>query len=157
MTETVSLLVFSLDSYRYALFLPAVERVVPVVETTPLPRAPEIVGGLIDYQGTVLPVLNIRERFRLPGRERELSDQLILAHTARRLVALEVDSVHGVIDYHEDDVAAAENIVPATQYVESVLRLADGLVLIHDLDGFLSLGEEEVLDAALEQRSGVST
>jgi len=47
----------------------AVEKVVRAVEITPLPKAPEIVVGVINAQGRILPVLDIRKRFRLPARE----------------------------------------------------------------------------------------
>jgi len=38
------------------------------------------------------------------------------------------------------------------EYVEGVVKLSDGLILIHDLDKFLSLEEESSLDQALENR-----
>ena len=37
-------------------------------------------------------------------------------------------------------------------HIEGALKLADGLVLIHDLDKFLSLEEGKELDAALKKR-----
>jgi len=36
--------------------------------------------------------------------------------------------------------------------VEGVVKLSDGLILIHDLDKFFSLEEESSLDQALEKR-----
>jgi len=39
---------FELDDQRYALFLSSVERIVRIVEITPLPRAPEIVLGVVN-------------------------------------------------------------------------------------------------------------
>jgi len=84
----IRLVVFTLDEQRYALRLSAVERIVRVVEVPPLPKAPEIVLGIVNVQGRVLPVVNIRRRFRLPEREAGLRDQLILALTSlqQRLV-----------------------------------------------------------------------
>jgi purine-binding chemotaxis protein CheW len=40
-----------------------VERIVRVVEVTPLPKAPEIVLGVVNVQGQIIPVINIRKRF----------------------------------------------------------------------------------------------
>ena len=144
--------VFTLDEQRYALHLSAVERVVRAVETTPLPEAPEIVLGVVNMEGRVIPVVNMRRRFRLPEREINLSDQFIIAHTARRTVALVVDVVSGVIEYSEQEVTTAERIVPGMQYVEGVIKLEDGMILIHDLDQFLSIEEEETLSNAMGQK-----
>jgi hypothetical protein len=79
-----SIVVFNLDEQQYALHLAAVERIVRVAEITPVPKAPAIVLGVINVQGQVIPVINIRKRFRLPDREMSLSDHLIIARTAKR-------------------------------------------------------------------------
>lgn len=147
--RSVPLLAVTLDEQRYALHLSSVERVVRAVEITPLPKAPEIVLGVINIQGKVIPVVNVRERFRLPERPLELSDRIIFAHSSRRSVALVVDAVSGVIDCAERDMIAAERIVPRMEYIEGIAKLEDGLILIHDLDRFLSLDEEKRLDNAL--------
>ena len=143
------IVVFSLDRRRYGLALSAVERVVRMVDITPLPRAPALVLGIINVQGRVIPVVNPRRRFRLPERNFELSDLLVIARTARRAVALVVDTVSGVLEYSLDDAVRAHEIVPGMEHVEGVVKLSVGLVLIHDLDRFLSLEEEQALDAAM--------
>lgn len=149
MTESVQVVVFALEEQRYALYLSAVERVLPAVELTPLPKAPEIVLGVLNLEGQVIPVVNVRRRFRLPDRDIDLRDRLIVAKTRKRPVALVVDSVPGLAALAEEQVTAANTILPGLEYVEGVARLEDGLILIHDLDKFLSLGEEKELTAAL--------
>ena len=151
MNELAQLVVFTLDEQRYALRLGVIERIVRAVEITPLPKAPEIVLGVVNMQGRIVPVVNIRKRFRLPERTLEPSDQLIFAHTSKRSVALVADSVSGVIECLKDQVIGAEAVVSGLQYVEGVMKLEDGMVLIHDLDKFLSLEEEETLDEALKK------
>ncbi|HTU40492.1 MAG TPA: chemotaxis protein CheW [Candidatus Aquilonibacter sp.] len=151
-TAPWTLVLFTLDS-QYALHLRNVERVVRAAEVTPLPRSPNIVLGVINAHGNILPVVNVRRRFRLTEREMEPTDRLIIARTSRRRVALLVDSVTGVIERAEDDVVPADQIVPRTEYIEGVTKLDENLVLIHDLDGFLSLDEERALDDALNSIS----
>jgi purine-binding chemotaxis protein CheW len=143
------LVVFSVDDSRYGLPLEAVERVVRIVEITALPEAPEIVLGVVNVQGRVIAVADLRKRFRLSEREPLLSDQLIIARTPRRPVALVVDEVTGVLEYWQDEAVAAEAIVPGIDYVAGVVKLSDGMVLIHDLGRFLSLDEERNLDEAM--------
>lgn len=144
------LIIFTLDDQRYALPLPAADRVLHMVAITPLPNAPDIILGVVNVQGHVIPVINVRRRFCLPAREIALTDQLLVAHTARRPVALVVDAVLDVIAYAAQSLIAAEDIVPKLAYVEGVVKLSDGLILIHDLDKFLSLEEEDSLDRVLE-------
>ena len=145
------LVVFRLDELRIALLLTAVERIVCAVEVTPLPGAPAIVRGAIDMQGRILPVLNLRRRFRLPEREIGPADQFLIASTARRAVALVMDEAQGVIEVEQSAVIGSDRIVPDLEQFPGVVKLDDGLVLIHDLEKFFSLDEARALDAAMER------
>lgn len=153
MKKSDFLIVFTLDDQRYALPLHAAERVVRMVAITPLPNAPDIILGVINFQGKVIPVINVRRRFGLPDREIALTDQLVVARTARRPVALVADAVLDVIACAAQSLIAAEDILPKLEYVEGVVKLTDGLILIHDLDKFLSLEEEETLDQVLKNQA----
>lgn len=144
----------TLEGQHYGLPLAQVERVIRAIEIVPLPQAPGIVVGVINVRGQVIPVINVRLRFRLPVREMILSDQLVIAHTSRRLVALVVDKTDGVIEFPAHWVVQAEKILPGMEYVKGIARLEDGMILIHDLDTFLSLEEEQGLDLALPGAAG---
>ena len=146
----MQLIVFTLDRQQCALRLDAVDKVVRAVEITPLPQAPQIVDGVVNVRGRIVPVINVRRRFRLPEREIALTDQFIIAHTARRPVGLVVDAVADVADYPEPSIASADSVLPGMEYVEGIVKLQDGLLLIYDLDRFLSLEEEASLPRALE-------
>ena len=151
MSELIQLVVFRLHEQRYALSLAAVERIVRAVEVTPLPGAPAIVLGAIDVEGRVLPVLNLRRRFLLPEREISPVDQFLIAWTTRRMVALVMDEAHGVIEREQSAVIGSDRIVSGLEQFQGVVKLDDGLVLIHDLEKFLSLDEVRTLDEAMER------
>jgi len=141
--------VIGLDELRIALRLSVVERVVHAVYVSPLPDAPEIVSGVVNVQGRVIPVVNIRRRFRLADRPMALTDRLVIAHTNQRPVALVADAVSGVLEHSEPDIIDAASILPGLEYVDGVAKLEDGLILIHDLGRFLSLDEASALERAM--------
>ena len=147
----VQLVTFLLGDQRYALHLDAVERVIPAVEITHLPKAPEIVLGLINIKGRIIPALDVRRRFRLPEREIELKDHFIVASTSRRVVALPVESVGEVIEISDQDMAQAAKILSGLEHIEGVVKLRDVMLLIHNLESFLSIEEETTLDEALKE------
>ena len=144
-----ALVVFSLDDQRYALALARVRRAIRVVAITPLPEAPPIVLGIVDLGGVVIPVIDLRQRFRHPPRELRLSDHLLVATAGARTVALLVDETHGVIEVSSAERAPAGAILPGLELVDGAVKLEDGLVLIHDLERLLSLDEEAAIDRAL--------
>src|SRR5689334_10227989 len=133
------LVVFTLDEQQYALHLSAVQRIVRMVEVTPLPKAPEIIKGVIDMHGTIIPVLDMRKRFGLPQVETKLGQQLIIARTSARTVALATDAVSGMVERSQEHITHPEKIAPGIQYVEGVANMDGHILLIHDLDQFLCL------------------
>ena len=147
------LVAFILGEQRYALPLATVQRVTRMVEVTPLPKAPDVVLGVIDLQGDIIPVMSMRKRFGMVEPETSLNDQLIVADAGTRRVALVVNSVAGVVE-QTGEVTESEKILPSAQYVEGMARLEGGILFIHDLDRFLSKKEERQLDGLLDQSAG---
>lgn len=142
--------VFTLDQQRYGLPLSCVERAVQVVELTPLPGAPDIVLGVINVAGTLVPVIDLRRRFGLPARDIALSDHIVIARADRRTVGLVVDAVIGLLSVGTEQVVRVAEILPAVDDIEGVATLNDGLLLIHDLAKCLSLDEAHTLDEAMK-------
>jgi purine-binding chemotaxis protein CheW len=131
------------------LHLAQVERVVRAVDATPLPHAPPIVCGAIDLHGDIVPVLSMRKRLGFADRQISPDDQFVIARTSRQSVALVVDTTLGVIERRAEDIISACKILPRLEQIEGLVRLEDDLLLIHDLDRFLSLDEQRELDLAL--------
>jgi len=144
-------LVFTVDAQQYALRLESVQRVVRMVEITPLPKAPDIVLGVINLAGSVTPVLSPRRRLGLPEKEIGLDANLIIASTATRRVALAVDSVTKLEERLSEEIVEAETVAPGTRFTTSIVNLEDGILFIHDLDRFLSGEEETQLNDLLTQ------
>jgi len=143
------LVVFTLDELTYALPLNMIIRVIHSVEFRNLPKAPEIVAGIINVRGEIIAVIDVRKRFGMKSREIEADDQLIIADTGKRKIALWVDAVNGVenIDTHQR-VDTSENLSYA-KYINGVVKVNDHLILIYDLEKFLNLEEESQLELAL--------
>jgi purine-binding chemotaxis protein CheW len=151
MNQSQHFILFGLDEQRYALHLGVVERVLRIVEISPLPQAPGMVLGMINIHGQVLPAINLRRRFGLPELGIHLSNQLVVVQTSQRSVALVVDSVYGVVERSEDSIIPVKTILPGMEYIRGVTLFQDGVILIHNLDLFLSLEEVDTVNEAMEQ------
>ena len=151
MDSLIRLVLLKVDGQTYALHLEAVDRVLRMVEVTPLPGAPDAVEGVINIQGEVVTVVSIRRRLGLAQRGVAVSDSLVLAHARNRRLAVIAESVLGVVERPADAVVSTGDLARGIEHIEGVLKTSDGLVLIHDLDRFFSPEEEQSLDLALER------
>jgi len=146
-----AMVVFSLDDQRYALPLDRVQRSIRVMAITPLPKAPAIVIGIIDLGGLVIPVMNMRMRFNHTPRDIRLSDQLVIATSGKRTIALLVDETTEVFGPSPDNRTPAGDIAPRLEPIDGTIQVRDGLILILDLERLLSLDEETEIDRALKE------
>lgn len=142
------ILVFRVGEHRFGLLSSVVERVVRMVEITPLPQAPGPVHGVIEAGGVILPVLSIRRRFGMPERLGDPDDFLVLARMSKRRVALAAEEIIEVREAGEDWVER-KDLGLSPEAVAGVVRAPDGLIVIQDLETFLLPVEEGQLDEAL--------
>jgi len=133
------LLLFTIDGHKYAIDSSSVRRVVRMVEITPLPGGTEAILGVINVQGDLVPVIDLRRCFRMPGREMDISDQLIIVYAEGHRLALPVDETEGVIDCQDEALIPVAGVLSGTEYIGGVAKHADGMVLIYNLDKLLAL------------------
>lgn len=138
---------FRLDGRHCAIAASAVVEILAAVATSPLPRQPDYIAGVIDLRGTIVPVLNLRVRFGLPSRLMELTDHFIVARARERLLALWVDEVEA---FEACDAAAwhtASGLVTGDRSLAGVAAMGDGLATIHDVDAFVAQCEADAVFA----------
>jgi purine-binding chemotaxis protein CheW len=152
-TATDQIVVFTLDEQLYALPLTSVARVIHAVEIRHLPKAPEIIAGIINIKGQIIPVANIRNRLGLAEHEIDPDDRLIIADTGKREVAILVDTVTGIRDLAPGQQKQAKETLPFAEHLKGVAKVDDELILIYDLEQFLSLDEEKELEQAMKTKN----
>ncbi len=148
----IKLVLLRVDGQTYALPLAVVDRVLRMVEITPLPGAPSVVEGVINIQGEVVTIVSIRKRLGLAPRAVGVADSLVVVRARTRRLAITAESVLGLVECPADAVVSTGDIVGGIHHIEGVLKTRDGLVLIQDLDRFFSPAEERSLELALEKR-----
>jgi purine-binding chemotaxis protein CheW len=145
------LLTFEIAGARFGIPLAAVREIIRAVAFARLPKAPRVVEGVINLRGSVVPVLDIRARFRLPSKAIETSDHFIVAQAYDRVVAIHVDRAIDLLRLEQSEIENMTAVAPTSEYIAGVAKLPDGLVLIHDLTTFLSEAEAEALAAIDEE------
>lgn len=145
-------LVFELAGRRLGLSVSAVREVIRAVAIATLPKAPAIVEGLINLRGTLVPVLDIRRRFGLPPVALLPEQHFLIAQANGKLVALRVDRALDLVAIDDNAIAAPADVAPGAEHVAGIVKLNDGVLVIHDLERFLSGDETQQLDAAVAAR-----
>jgi purine-binding chemotaxis protein CheW len=135
---------FIINDQQIGFPLNSVDRLLQAVAFTVVPNSPPMVHGLINFYGSLIPVINFRRRLKLPEKPIVADDYFLIVDTPRRKLAIVIDEVEDVLNFSEGDLINASTLEPGLTGF-GFLKRGDGIILvIFDLDLFLS-GEEDVI------------
>jgi purine-binding chemotaxis protein CheW len=145
----VQIVTFRVGGEEFGVDVFGVQEILPYREVTPVPRAPEFVEGVLDVRGSVVPIVDLRRRFEVAGCDRDEETRIILVEFGSERIGLVVDSVSEVMRVPETAISAAPEFIRglAAEFVRGMIRLADRLVILLDLDRILSSQERIALES----------
>ncbi|MBA3943900.1 MAG: chemotaxis protein CheW [Herpetosiphonaceae bacterium] len=97
------MLIAHIGDHSFALPVSSVERIIPMAAPTILPEAVPGMVGVLNYQGTILPVVDPRPRFNVATPPFHIDQLLIIVRSARRYL-LWVNSIEGIVPTSSDTV-----------------------------------------------------
>ena len=151
MENSRELLIFKCNLQRYAVQLKDVLKVIAVVKITFLPEAPHFIRGIINMQGRFIPIADIRLRMGIEVKDYELTDQIILINTPNRMLGLLVDETEVIEVISEDDIMDSVTVMPSLKHIKGITKIKNDIIYISDIEEFLSLNEEIMLNNALNK------
>lgn len=137
-------LTFLLEEREYGLELFRIQEICGYAPITPIPNLPPHVRGVMNLRGTVLPVIDLRMKFRLQEVAYNKFTVIVIAKVQEKTVGLLVDAVSDVLQVKEDELRAAPDFGAAvdTQFINGVFQTRDHLAVALNLEKLLS--EEEL-------------
>jgi purine-binding chemotaxis protein CheW len=131
---TTKYIMFQIEENWFAVDLFSIDKVFRAAALMTVPQAPEFVLGLINIAGKIIPVIDIRRRLRLPMRELDIRDRIVIARVSGRSAAFIVDEIAGVMPLSDDRLEQSTDIYPEMgPYVKGVGKFEDRTALIFDV------------------------
>ncbi len=154
--DASQIVTFRIGDDLFAADIFSVERVLHFRAPTPIPNVPDWLDGVIDYQGRVVPVINLRRRFELPAADSAQETRVLVFSVADEWIAATVDAV---LDVTALDTAALAPPPPlfrglTAEYLRGVVRRGDRLVIFLDVARLLSATERLSLLSAAGDAAG---
>jgi purine-binding chemotaxis protein CheW len=151
MNDSEPLILFALGDETFAMRVSEVERVVRAARIKPLPSAPAIVAGILNYHGDVVAIINSRKRFNIPERPLRLTDRFIIAGNENRVIGLICDEVEPVRQVNANLIKACAEIIPGIGFVDGVVNVDGAMVYLLTVDLILTGDEIQGLEEAMEE------
>lgn len=156
--EVTRLVTFQLGADTFAAEVFAVERVLRHVQPNSVPDVPEWIDGVIEYEGRVIPVVDMRRRIGLPPADLTPETRILVFVTEGGRIGATVDVVHEVA------VVAKTAIEPpppmfrglAAEFVRGIAKVRDQLVVVLDVDRVLTSADRIAFERAMQAQDGAS-
>lgn len=134
-TELLQLVTFRIGNEEFAVDILAVQEIIRLLQITRVPRAPEYIVGVINLRGKVIPVIDLRKRFKLPQSDTDDDSRIVVMEFEQRIVGFLVDGVSEVLRIPASTVEPAPPVVAGigSEYIRGVGKLNDRLLILLDL------------------------
>jgi purine-binding chemotaxis protein CheW len=149
--EDVQLVAFRVGGQDFAFNIFQVERILRYEAPSPLPKAPDFLEGVLEYQGAAIPVVDLRKRLSCPAPLKDDTRIVVLEHDGAKIGAV-VDQVTEVVQIAATDVAAPPPIVKglAAEYITGLVVRDKRTLIVLNTGRLLTSKEKLALDTALQ-------
>ena len=148
-------LTVNLAQEEYGIDILAVREIRGWTPVTRIPQAPHYVLGVLNLRGAIVPVIDMRLRFGLPGQEYTQTTVTVIVTVAGRNFGVVVDAVSDVLDVQASDLRPVPDLGATvdTEYLKGLTTVAERMVLLLDVDKLLNTHDTQLLEAALPAAS----
>ena len=152
-------LTFIMAGEEYGVDILCVQEIRGWESATPLPNAPSHIKGVINLRGTIVPIVDLRQCFRLEAIEYSSVTVVIVlkvnTEEGDRIMGIVVDAVSDVYSLAEQDMRAAPDLGNSinTEFIRGLVNVHEKMVILLDIDKLLTLDDVPNLSNLAEQLS----
>ena len=133
-------LAFKLGNEEYGIKILKVQEIRGYESVTRIASAPEHVKGVVNLRGTIVPIVDMRIKFKLGEPTYNQFTVVIILNIQDRVVGMVVDSVSDVISLSADQIKPAPDMGGAlnTDYLVGLGTVDERMIILVDIDRLMS-------------------
>ncbi len=146
-TDISQVLTFKLAEEVYGVDIMSVREVLDFSSVTKVPHTPDFMVGVINLRGNVVPVVDLKKKFRLGDTERTVNTCIIIVEVViddeSTVLGALADSVQEVVEFEHETIEDAPRIGTHlnTDFIAGMAKRDNGFVIILDVNAVFSMTE----------------
>lgn len=146
-TQKGKYLTFSLGNEVYGIGIEYVTEIIGIMPITVVPELPDFIRGITNLRGRIIPVMDMRLRFKMEFQEYGERTCIIVVDIQDNAVGLIVDSVAEVTNIADEDIVEQPLLSSGTQnrYIKHIGKVGNDVKLLLDCDKLLTHHEVEMI------------
>lgn len=136
-------LTFALGEEEYGVEILKVQEIRGYDTVTRLPDAPDYIKGVINLRGTIVPVIDMRLKFRLAKAEYNALTVMIVLNVADRVVGMVVDSVSDVVRLDAEQIRPVPEIGATIdrQFITGIGTHGERMLILLEIERLMTSAE----------------
>ncbi|HSY27896.1 MAG TPA: chemotaxis protein CheW [Burkholderiaceae bacterium] len=140
-------LAFTLGKEEYGLDILKVQEIRGYETVTRVANAPEFVKGVVNLRGIIVPIVDMRIKFKLGEPTYDQFTVVIILNISGRIVGMVVDSVSDVITLTPDQVKPAPDMGALnSNYLIGLGTLDERMLILIDIDRLMSSSDMGLIE-----------
>ena len=140
-------LAFTLGKEEYGIDIQKVQEIRGYEAVTRIANAPEFIKGVINLRGVIVPIIDMRIKFKLENPAYDTFTVVIILHIGDRMIGMVVDSVSDVINLTTEQVKPAPDIGAInTDHLIGVGILNERMLILIDIDKLISSSDMGLIE-----------
>ncbi len=134
--QRMDLMGFCLGNEEYAVDIMRIREITPLLEMTPIPRAPGYIAGVVSLRGNITPIFDPKKKIGLPQTERTDRARIIVLNRDEEQIGILVDAITGAASVAVDGMEPPPAVIRGQQaeYISGVARDDDRMLIVMDID-----------------------
>ena len=146
-TQKGKYLTFLLDSESYGIGINNVTEIIGIQPITLVPELPDYIRGIINLRGKIIPVMDVRLRFKKAFREYNDRTCIIVIDINDLSIGLIVDSVSEVLVIPDQEIIPPPSINKiSNRYIKGIGKTDNQVKLILDCDKLIGEDDADILN-----------
>ncbi len=143
---------FRIGNETYGVQIGSVREIVRVPQITAVPNAPELVEGVINLRGKIVPVMDLRKRFGSSELQPDKKNRILVVELDNKLLGLIVSSASEVLKIPPSEIEPPGAVFAEgeSSYVTGVGKLKGRLIILLDIARLLRQPEFKKFEEAAE-------
>lgn len=148
--DDIQVVVFRVGGQDFAFNVFHVQRILRWEQPAPLPKSPPFLEGILQVQGAVVPVIDLRKRFELADAKIREETRLMVIECEDLAVAVIVDAVLEVRRVAAEAVSPPPAVVRglAAEYIQGIIAVPQRTIVLLQTAKLLTSSERIALEAA---------
>ena len=134
-TQKDKYLSFTVGKEEYGIAISFVTEIIGILKITEVPEMPPYIKGVINLRGKVIPVMDVRLRFKMQERPYDDRTCIVVVNVNGAAVGLVVDTVREVADIPENQIELPPEVAEAGQgYIQGLGKSGEEVKILLDIE-----------------------